>query len=121
MSELHTLVGTMVIVLNLIAGLGLALTPNRPQAQRWFGYVALLGFGSLALQLALGADLWTRGLRPSSSPLGEIHVAGPALAFLLYLLALTAGRRGNARLTTTAAALATAAVALISYGIGEMG
>jgi hypothetical protein len=121
MSELHAFVGGLVLAVNLLAGLGLALTRRSTVGRRWFQYLAVVGFALLLAQLALGGDLWMRGRRPALSPLAEIHVAGPVLSSLLYLLALIRTRRTQSGAALSAATLSAAAVALISYGIGEIG
>lgn len=120
MTEFHSLVGILVLAVNLVAGLGLVLAQRRVGIGRWFMALALAGFLLLAMQVALGTDLWLRGRRPARSPLAEVHVAGPVLASVVYVVALINSRSRGKQWTTAAAALTAAAVALVSYGIGEM-
>ena len=117
----HAVVGLAVLLLNLGVGLWavfagrVSQAPTRPLA---VGFV--LSLVLLTFQIMLGADLWTQGLRPAPSPLGEIHVLLPFVAMLYGLWVLVGTRR--VRVSQYAAStLFTAVVAIVDVAIGQIG
>ncbi len=120
MTDLHANIGTLVLVVNLVAGLVLFFGRQSKYAGH-LRIASLLGFVLLVVQVALGADLWLRGLRPADGPLAEIHMAGPVVALAFYVLVLLRAPASRGRAWLAAAALLTAVMALVSYSIGEIG
>lgn len=118
-ADTHRWIGTAVLVLNLAIGIWALLVARRaaaaPRALTW-GVIA--GLAVLGLQILIGLDLWSRGGRPANAALSLLHLVGP-IAALAGGVALLIGRR-DAR-SRAAAALLAFALALVSYGIGEMG
>jgi hypothetical protein len=117
--ETHRWIGTAVLVINLAVGVWALLAARRagapPRALTW-GVIA--GLVVLGLQILIGLDLWARGARPASAAMSLIHLASPILA-LAGGAALILGREDARR--HAAAAFLVLALALVSYGIGEMG
>ena len=121
-AQIHMWIGISVLVVNLVVGLWALLAARKGL---FAGRLLIVGFsvGSalLLVQVLLGLDLWFRmGLRPAPGALGIVHVAGPLLALVAAIIVewmpapKLAGRYAFSSLLTFA-------VALLSYGIGEMG
>jgi hypothetical protein len=125
MTQIHLIVGGLVLLDNLVAGIWALLAARRgataPPALLIVGASAA---GMLVLQVLLGLGLWSIGLRPVFSPtagiLNLVHIIGPVVALGLWAFAFFLEPRFSSRRIALAAWL-TFLLALLSYGIGEMG
>lgn len=118
--QMHALLGLAVLLVNLAFGVWALLTARRGGAASGVltGGV-FVGFALLVLQVLVGFALLGRGLRPAGTGMTLVHVVGPLLA--LVVAAVLLFRPGARAPRYAIAALFTALVALLSYGIGEMG
>ncbi len=120
--EMHATLGLAVLLVNLVVGVWAMLQARRGALPTGaLRLVVLLAGVLLVVQVLVGADLWFRGGRPAPSPWAEIHVLLPVLAlnqFVVFLVLRRPGALQTRRYGT--AALSTAFVALLSYGIGQM-
>ena len=117
--ETHRWIGTAVLVINLAVGIWALLAARRAAvAPRTLTWGVIAGLVILGLQILIGLDLWARGGRPGSAALSLVHLVGP-IAALAGGVALLIGRRDTR--SRAAAAFLVLALALVSYGIGEMG
>ena len=119
------LVNSLVVAAFVVAGnvmtgamVGYALARKRFPGRGALTWGVIAGLVVLGLQILIGLDLWAQGGRPASAALSLLHLVGP-IAALAGGVALLIGRkdtRGRA-----AAAFLAFGLALVSYGIGEMG
>ena len=115
----HAMLGMAVLVVSLVVGIwGLlaARGGNRPPRPLHWG--TLLAIVILAVQILIGLDLWSRGLRPAEGGLALVHLGSPLVA-LAGALAILFGSKSSRRYALSSFLIF--ALALISYGIGEMG
>lgn len=118
--QMHAMVGLAVLIVNLIFGVWALIVARRGGAVSGLltgGIIA--GLALLLLQILAGFDLLGRGLRPAGAGLTIVHAGGPIVALIVAAALLLRPGNRAARYATTA--LFTTLIALISYGIGEMG
>ncbi|MGN6562326.1 MAG: hypothetical protein ACTHMU_06670 [Thermomicrobiales bacterium] len=118
--QMHAMVGLAVLIVNLIFGVWALIVARRGGAVSGLltgGIIA--GLALLLLQILAGFDLLGRGLRPAGAGLTIGHAGGPIVALIVAAALLLRPGNRAARYATTA--LFTVLIALISYGIGEMG
>lgn len=118
--QMHAILGLGVLVVNLAVGVRTLLMARR--GGRVGGALTggvIVGLLLLVVQLLGGLDLLGRGLRPAGTGLTIAHVGGPLVA--LAVAAVLLFRPGARAPRYATIGLFTAVIALLSYGIGEVG
>lgn len=119
-AQMHAILGLAVLIVNLVVGAWALIV-----ARRGGGVSTVLTVGVYAglllllVQLLGGLDLLGRGLRPAGTGMTIVHVGGPIVALVVAVVLLIRPGARAPRYATIG--LFTTAMALLSYGIGEMG
>lgn len=124
-SGMHAMLGTIVVLLNVIVGL-LLLKDRREHRSIGAGKKAVAYLGQLLLlvQILVGFDLWSRGARPAAGFWAFLHLILPlgALVFAVMMLRRMRGSAKDEHATLLSkAGWHTAAVSIVTYIIGTVG
>ena len=119
--EIHMMVGGLVLLIGIANGIWTTIAAKRAKtaSTALFASVVVMTI-LLLLQVLLGLDLFSRGLRPAQGILAIVHMLGPIIALVVAVVLVFGNPQRLTRRYIPASHL-TAAVAVISYIIGEMG